>query len=66
MTTRGPHYDADATVAVPESHCSKNSFCILFPAKGVVSYGQIISSRLYVRLKVTCLLAGRALLNTDQ
>jgi len=41
------------------------SFYILFLAKGIVSCRQIISSRLYVRLKV-CLLAGRALLNTGE
>jgi len=29
----------------------ENSLYILFHAKGVMSYGQIISSRLYVRLK---------------
>jgi len=45
---------------------TRNSFCILFPAKGVVSYRQIISSRLYVRLKETCSLAGRALINTRE
>jgi len=32
-------------------HLTKNSFCILFPAKGIVSYKQIISNRIYVRLK---------------
>jgi len=46
--TRGPHYDADVTVAVRE--LTKNSFYILFPAKGVMNYRQIISSRLYVRI----------------
>jgi len=45
---RGPHYDADATMAVPE--LIRNSFDILFPAKGVMNYRQIISSRLYVRI----------------
>jgi len=32
---------------------TRNSFYILFPAKGIVSYRQIISSRLYVRLNVS-------------
>jgi len=40
---------------------TRNSFYILFPAKCIVSYKQIISSRLYVRLKETCSLAGGAL-----
>jgi len=40
---RGPHYDAEAAMAVPE--CTRNSFYILFPAKGVMNYRQIISSR---------------------
>jgi len=42
---------------------TRNSFYILFPAKGIVSYRQIISNRLYVRLKGTGSHAGRALLN---
>jgi len=42
---------------------TRNSFYILFLAKCIVSYRQIISSRLYVRLKETCSLAGGALLN---
>ena len=42
------HYDADETIAVPE--LTKNSFYILFPAKGIMNYRQIISSRLYVRI----------------
>jgi len=48
MVTRGPHYDADATMAVPE--LTRNSFYILFPVKGIMNYRQIISSRLYVRI----------------
>jgi len=40
---RGPHYDAEATIVVPE--CTRNSFYILFPAKRVMKYRQIISSR---------------------
>jgi len=43
--TRGPHYDADATVAVPEP-----KFYILFHEKGIMNYMQIISSHLYVRI----------------
>jgi len=62
--TRRPHYDVDATIAVPE--CTRNSFYILFPAKGILSYWQIISSRLYVCLKRTFSLAGRELLNTGE
>jgi len=31
-----------------------------------MSYRQVISSCLYVRLKATCSLAGRALLNTGE
>jgi len=46
--TRGPHYDADETIAVLE--LTKNSFYILIPAKGIMNYRQIISSRLYVRI----------------
>ena len=37
---------------------ARNSFYILFPAKGVVSYALIISSRLNVRSKGTCSLAS--------
>jgi len=33
---------------------TRNSFHTFFPAKGIVSYRQIISSLLYVRLKGTC------------
>jgi len=40
---------------------TRNSFCILFPAKVVMNCRQIISSRPYVHLKATCSLAGRAL-----
>jgi len=43
--TRGPHYDADATVAVLEL-----KFYIFFPAKGIMNIRQFISSRLYVRI----------------
>jgi len=42
------------------------NFCILILAKGIVSCSQIISSYLYVRLKGTCSLSGRALLNTGE
>ena len=34
--TCGPHYDADTTIAVPE--LTRNSFFILYPAKGVINY----------------------------
>jgi len=40
---------------------TRNSFCILFLAKGIMSYRQIISSHLYVHLKGTCSVAGQAL-----
>jgi len=43
---------------------TRNSFYILFPAKVIVSYRQVISSRFYVRLNKTCPLASRALYNT--
>jgi len=46
--TRGPHYDADETIAVPE--LTENSFYILFPRKGIMNYRQIHSSRFYVRI----------------
>ena len=42
--TRGPHHDL--TQQWRYLNLSKNSFYILFPAKGFVSSGQIISSRL--------------------
>jgi len=42
--TRGPHHDL--TQQWRYLNLSKNSFYILFPAKGIVSSGQIISSRL--------------------
>jgi len=46
----------------------RNSFYILFPAKDISSYRQIISSRLYVHLYVhlkgTRSLSSRELLNT--
>jgi len=43
---------------------SRNTFHILLPTKDITGYEQIIPSRLYVRLKGTCSLAGRAILNT--
>jgi len=46
--TSGRHYIADATMSVPE--LTTNSFYILFPAKGVMNYKQIISSLLSVRI----------------
>ena len=45
---------------------TRNSICFLFPVKGVVSYRQIISSRLYNRSKGTCSLASRTLLNIGE
>jgi len=45
---------------------TRNSFYILFPSKGIVSYRQTISRRFYVRLKRTCPLANRELLNTGE
>jgi len=39
---------------------TRNSFYILFLAKGIASYKKIISSRLYVCRKGTCSLGGRA------
>jgi len=47
---RGLLYDADAAMAVPEPYY-RNSFYILFPAKGIVSNRQIISGYPYVLLK---------------
>jgi len=44
---------------------TRNSFYILFLAKGIVSYRQIIFSRLYVHLKGTCSVASRAFLDTS-
>jgi len=46
---REPHYDVDTTTAVPEPYYKQHLH--LFTAKGIMSYRQIISSRLYVRLK---------------
>ena len=43
---------------------TRNSFHIFFPAKDIVSNGQIIFSNLYVRLKESWSFTGRALLNT--
>jgi len=45
---------------------TSNSFNILFPAKDIVSYMQIISSCLYVCLKRTCSLASQALSKTNE
>jgi len=57
MTARTPHYDADAAMAIPEPYYKQLLHLISC---------QKISSRLYVRLKGTCSLAGRALLNTGE
>jgi len=43
---------------------TRNNFYILFPAKGIVSYRSVISSRFYVRRNRTCSLASQALYNT--
>jgi len=45
---------------------TRNSFYISLSAKGIMSSRQINSSHLYLRLKGTCSLAGRALLNTGE
>jgi len=37
---------------------TRNSFYVLFPAKGMMGYRQTISSCLYDRLKGTCLIDG--------
>jgi len=50
--TQGTHYGV-VTQQWRYLIFTRNSFYILFPAKGIVSYRQIISSRLYVRLKVS-------------
>jgi len=44
---------------------TRNSFYILFPAKGVVGYMPIMLGRLYGRLNGTCSLACRALKTTE-
>jgi len=44
--------------SVANSDSDEGQLYILFPAKGIVSYTQIISSRLYIRLKGTCSLAA--------
>jgi len=45
-TTRGPHYEADATT--PVRKLTRNSFYILFPAKGTLNIGRIGRSFLAV------------------
>ena len=45
---------------------TRNILYILFPAKGFVSYRQIISSPLCIHLKGTCSLDGQGLLITSQ
>jgi len=52
--TQGPRYVADAKMVLPEPYHSRNSVSILFSAKSIVSYKQIISSLLHVRLKGSC------------
>jgi len=56
LSNPGPHYDTNATMEIGDIWTSlltltRKSFHILFPAKGVVCYSKIISSRLYVLLK---------------
>jgi len=64
--TPGRHYDADnPTQQWRYLNLTRNSFHILFPAKSIISYRQIITSRLYVHLKGTCSLASRVLLNNS-
>jgi len=46
--------------------CEPYSFGVLFPAKGIEGYRQVISSHLYLRFKGNCSLAGRALSNTGE
>jgi len=45
-------------MAVAYLNLTRNSVYILFLAKGMMSYRQIMSSRRYVRLKGACSLAG--------
>jgi len=59
VTPRGPHYNAVATVVVPDPH-SKQLLHLISCAR-YCELHKIISSRLYVRLKGTCSLVGRAL-----
>jgi len=59
MTILGMQYDADATKEVPEPY--KKQLLHIFPAGGIVSYKEFISIPLYVRLKWTRLVVGRAL-----
>jgi len=65
IVTRELHYDADATMAVPEPH--RKQLLDLISFERYLDYWQVISSRLYVRLNETCSLAiaSRALSNTD-
>jgi len=43
----------------------ETTFTYFFPANGIVSYREFISSPFYVRFKWTCWLAGLALLNIN-
>jgi len=63
--TRGQHFDADATMAAPEAY-SKHLLHRISCERSIKRYREIISSRLYVLLKGTCLLPGRALSNTRE
>ena len=64
ITNRGPH--TMLTQQWRYLQLARNSIYNLFPAKSIVSYSRIISIRLYVRLKGTCSLVDRALLNTGE
>jgi len=63
--TEGPHYDADATMAVLEPY-KKQLLHFISCEMYRELWAQIISSCLYVRLKKTCSLAGGALLNIGE
>jgi len=63
MTNRGPHCDADKTIAVPELHYKQ--FLHLISCERYCGL-QVISSCLYICSKGTCSLASRALLNTGE
>jgi len=46
--TRGPHYDADATMAAPKF--TRNSFYMLFPVEGIMNNRKINYGHLYVHI----------------
>jgi len=49
--TRGPHYDADATVVASDLNFTRNYLYILFLSNCIVSHRELISSLLYARIK---------------